>query len=1050
MNRIRSISIASLKHEVPNEQVEIIRPSSSWILTEFLQNFPARDSDSRVILENSNKLIDLLSNHPDIKRDLNLINVLNKVSHLVISSQTELRALYYKILRYCIINEDSLYILIQNKLLIFLIISLSTTNSYIEKYEAIKLINKFLVTKNGSNYLSIGVIKALIYLLEDPSPNDSDLKYVIIESLLEISILNPQLIYHSNGFNLLINLLIENTDLSLHTPIIQLNCLLIIIKLLEINNFKIFFRNGFNLLNLILIFEQDIEDKSLPVLKFQRISFLLTVFLKNWNGLICSSLNDFKMLKDFINNLCKPYIKLKEFILDILLDVLLIRSLPWLRNSLIGEFFGKFGNNQFSYNIGTNEDPIMLHYINHYQGLLTVVLIKLGLIDLLVANLNDTANKPLHDKIILLLSNVYKFSKTYLPIEYDLDLSKEINMKSLMKISEYNLSTDKSPQINIQYQPTNCDDNEFKHLINASKVMQAKEFTEWDWKILVKLFQGPLQYEKKFNDLLEKQPKFFKRLLSFYRPFKLRFCNLPIKNDANYKKIIAVGNLMFEIFSKNPEGLKILLKNKILLQMVEILAQIDPFSGIYATNPILSVSKLINTVNFGYLTFIGKLTQSSNGIKLLEHWQFFQVLNGIIDSSQYDTNNYFIILLFKAVSFELPKVLSLLSKVMLIGNTALKLEIIKLIPGFELNSHWLVKLVITNIYQLDIKDELLELVDYENASNLEILLKSNPSIIILSKSVRGKKILTHLLKLSSGFTYLCEYDYINSQFTRWLNDYQHFNIIKFYESKINNLMFPYFKNEVIEYDFFLRNLLDTKEGLSYFEKHNEQTGFIQNLMNNVKKGIISLNTLEGIELLKLKQDIWVLGEINSSNYGMLSLEVEFLSTIITQFQQCPNWSYKGLLFYQIGKISLNNEGIEILDELNWLSRYDKFNRFNNFSYPRDLGNLNIFNINYNEINEVNLKSLPISISTNDDSIEDNLLLELIYRFSSFFSKIEKKLGNDLKYLKTNQPELFNMDNFMKVIKIIDNSSYNFSKRNFIFNLFIDNRLNLENLIKKRR
>ncbi|CAH6721819.1 hypothetical protein CLIB1444_07S03136 [[Candida] jaroonii] len=1032
-NRIRSISIASLNHEKQYEDVTDTAPSSTWTLNEHLQNFPPSHSQPNVVLTHGNKLIDLLLQYPELKHDLNLGVILGKISYLAIG-QTEYKALFYKILRYSIINEDSLYLLVQHKILIFIIISLSTNNSNIEKLQAVKLINKFLTIKNGSKFLSIGVIKSLIYLVDE-----SNLKNLIIEIILEISILNPELIYHSNGFNLLIDLVIDNIT---SNSTIQLNSLLIIIKLLEVENFKNFFRNGYNLVNLISIFENDYDDnEKLPLGKFQRLSFLITVLLKNWNGLISTSLNNFKFLKDFINNLKKPNTKLKEFIIDILLDVTLVRSLPWLRSSTIGEFLTKYGAKKFIYDgefdeSNDDDNHLISNYKNHYQGLISLILIKIGIIDLLIYNLNNSSNNELHDKIILLLSNLYKFSKTYLPLEYNIELSNKINLHSLIKITQYNLQDNlRRPVIN--YQPINVDDNEFKHLINASKVLTIKEFMDWDWTIIDQLFFGPLCFEKRFNEVLEKQPKFFKRLLSFYRPFKFRFCNMKVKPKL-CNKIVLIGEQMFEIFLKFENGHKILFKNKILLQMVELLSQIDPLSGIIADNPILCKKNLVETSNFGYIKFIGKLTKPQ-GMKLLNYWQFFQLINNIIESSQFtEYNNYFIIKLFETIDYNNSKCLNLLSFGLMIGNSSLKSEIIHLLPKLNLNQNFIIKLAMKNIYDKNTLS-MIKLIDLNPEYTKEIL-KFNPPVHLLNKSIYGGHFLSSLLSTSAGFKYLEKFQYIDANFEVWLQNMRNFEILKYYEFKFNEMFYPYFKNlNPIKYNFFLKKLLDTKEGILYFQKFNNETDFIGSMCHEIET-YLKLEKLDSNQFRQLKQSLWILGEINSSKYGIQLIDLNFLIFVINQLKSNKNWSIKGMIFYQIGKISNNSEGIEILDELNWI--ISNSIQKSNFAYP-NFEDDNLFNTeNSSTISSINM--------INEEIIEGNPVVSEIYKFSSFLTRIEKKSAKELITLKKEEPELFNFDNFLKVIKIIDQSSYNFSKRNFIFNLFLDNKDILDNLIKKRK
>ncbi|EGV64451.1 hypothetical protein PSN45_001520 [Yamadazyma tenuis] len=1067
-NRIRSISISSLKHDPEDVPLVESGRSPSWLLSETLQNFSIKDKDApdnfnQIIIDNSNRLVELFTQYPSIKDDLMLQTIINKINFMFYSDVPQIKACGYKILKYCIANEDSLYILVQNRILIYLIITLSTdSSSDLEKIYAIKLIYRFLEVEKGSSYLSMGVIKALMHLLDDDLfIISNDLKHLIMELMLEVSVQNPQLIFHAGGFNVLIRILSSSSNI-----VISMNCLIIIIKLLEIDEFRQFFRNGYNLNSLLSLFDEESLGQATrqKIQKFQKVSFLLTIFLKNWNGLICCSLNNFQVLGNLINHLDGTDTKLKEFVLDILLDVLGVKSLSWLKNSAIGELLVKF-NPKATFIYDSSEDDsnesdthIIAHYMNHYKGLLTFVLIKLNLVERLITNL-DTA---LNDKVILLLSNLFKFSKMYLPPDLNLDFSNKITLNSLIKISNYNLNSDyqntriPAKMLNLTPCIPKVEEADFKGIINGTKVLTIKEFGSWDWDLILLVFEGPMTNEKKFVDIMDKQPKFFKRLLSFYRPFKFRFCNLTIKTK-DHRKILLVGTLIFEILTRFSNGLKYLYKNKIMIQISEIFAQIDPLSGIVARNPILSEKNLLQTLNIGYLKFVGKLSESENGLKLLNQWQFFQIIDNIIETSaESKANNFFVSSLFRYLKFDTYVTKNLVFKVLAVSNRQLKMKVIEFLPTYNLGTSATLKLICFNMYQKEFSESLVnylyEFYSKDKDSNiLRSTLKFNPSISILSKFPKGEALLNEFLLIPEGFTYLSKFDYVNTHFNSWLNDKQSFKIVQFYEYKLNKKMLPYFNViEPVEYKFFLKNLLDTREGLNFFQSYNFETNFIEEFTKSIQTcldRVLRKDTLTDTELRELKQNLWILGEINTSNFGIQLIPWEFFENFVESFIKCDNWVIKGMLFYQIGMLSLNSEGIEVLDESNWVIKYNKFNKFANFSYPKDLS-LNLFNNTFTSTRFSKPDKYQFH-STDDLSEEEALVVELIFKFPSDLVKFKQPV-KELMYLKKNHSYLFTYELFMKLIKLIDNSSFNFKKRNFIFNLFMEDTNLLELLSKKKK
>lgn len=1093
-NRIRSFSINSLNELGPRDgeldlngaQFKQVSPtnsddltSPSWQLSELLTAISGHKHDNYQLLTHGNKLVDLLIHHNEIAEELVLQNLINRILFMFYAPDGVIRSLAYRILRYSIINEDGLYLLVQNKLLICIILSLSTDTELMEKFQCVKLISKILSIQNGYKYLSIGVIKSMVNLFN--YDNDADLgeipdtfKNLLLEILLEISLLNPTLIHYSNSFNILLRIVLDS-------PLVfSLNALFIIINLLNDSDSHAPYLN-----NIISFFDQDF--KKIPHVKFQRLSFLLTIYLKNWNGFFNFSPHNFRLLHDLVLLLNNSNLITQGYIIDILLDVLGVQILPWLKSSSIGKWLSGFNESaKFQYDNSLNEvNEIFNHYLNHYNGLLSFIFIKLGLMDCLINNLPGLSqNDSLYEKSILLIASLYKLSQIYLPEEFNLQLSSNIDLHALIGIEKLNIymkslhnslaTQSTTSNVNKEklslaktYIPTKPEshDVDLKLLLNNSKVLTIKEYNNWNWNILLDLFSTTLQSELKFNEILEKQPKFFKRLLSFYRPFKFRFC-IAKTSMKPFKKILKVGCLIFDIFTKFPMGLKYLFKNKILLQMAEILAQIDPYSGIKTLNPILVESRLKNTGSIGYIKFIGELSHSNNGLLLMNQWQFFTLFNDIVEHSEFsELNNFFLIHLFKWVDYTPPnsEFRNLLDRVLYNGNLNLKLAIInQIFPSLiETHERLIIQLIVKNLSQISISNHLIELLynhyidhNYNNLDFLKLIISFNPPHKILANHKLGYQLVVYFLKTSEGFKYLSRFNFIDQNFQHWYDQVTKFELLNKYESIINTKMTPYlniYKEPSHQPTFFIKNLLDSKEGLYYFEQFNLRTGFLNILMNklenNNQNDNQNDNDNDNISTKELKQDLWIIGEINSSKYGIKLFEnYNLIDALVDRFCQETNWAVKGLAFYQLGKVSLNNEGVEILDELGWITKVNSYKGFNNYCYPKSLS-LTVGDAHQVTISKA--KNLSDNVVT-DPSPDYDHIISLIYKYSSFLNRYERSSMKSLWTIKTNNPEMFtSLDLFLKVIKIIDNSNLSYVKRNFILNLFLDDRLFLEQLLKRK-
>ena len=98
----------------------------------------------------------------------------------------------------------------------------------------------------------------------------------------------------------------------------------------------------------------------------------------------------------------------------------------------------------------------------------------------------------------------------------------------------------------------------------ATKVLKHKEFREWDFNLLLELFEndGHLWNEERLEQYMERT-KFFKRLVSFYMPSKERFVKLDWKKD---NLIFArVGYLLLKTLLRFNAGKKYLIGKNFML-----------------------------------------------------------------------------------------------------------------------------------------------------------------------------------------------------------------------------------------------------------------------------------------------------------------------------------------------------------------------------------------------------------------------------------------------------------------------------------------------------
>ncbi|EGW34024.1 uncharacterized protein SPAPADRAFT_70226 [Spathaspora passalidarum NRRL Y-27907] len=1116
--------------------------SPTWLLSDLLSNLGSiRDTDEYTIVAKANDLVLLFQQHPKLKNELEIKTVLPKIQFMLYHPVSEVRSSGYRILRYMISNYESLSLLIQSKLLIYLIVSLSGANStLVEMEQALKLIREFLHIDKGTDFLSTGVIKALIAIVESGDDEKTNygqsmiesipesFKNVCLETICEMTIFNPELVFHSGGFKVIINSILEGS------VEISSTCLIILLKLCDFQNSRKFIRNGFDLDSLISIFSNIVDDddkvKKVSNSKLQKISFLIATLLKNFNGLIAFSIENFTSINNLVINLHKKNSKIRDFIMDIFLDCLGIQVFPWLENSAIGNSITRFnefvGRTSYSFtypHLKPIEHEFEQQVVNHYYGLLALVLIRNDIFDRLVDIIEQNSNESNTKKATLLLTHLYAMANSLLPPELIRPnmLLRDLSLHATFKIitrdkfqpkPDYLVnmkSTIKKINIESRY---NIDDTEFKTKINNTKILTIKEFEEWNWTLLVTLIQGPLSNPKRFDEVLEKYPKFFKRLMSFYRPFKFRFSNTSL-NNRNSMKYINIGTQLLEMFLNLDNGTKYLASSKLLPQLAEIVAQVDPYSGISSKEPLLNKKRLDSTCCMGYLRFIGILSAKPSGIQMLEHWQFFTLFLHIIDhSSESESNNLFIITLFKNVDFTInSRFRILLEQASKISNVKVRSYLLKhlypsLIKIKECESFIIKILVTSNLYDsnhdiaINTVDLLYSFYSDNDFANLNTLVGLSPSISVLSQFKNGRLLLIHFMKIPIGFKYLEQSGYIDQEFSKW-DDITDFQYLKKVELLIKYQLFPFLGNfedpQINDCSlsvYFFKYLLTTEEGLGYFN-HGKGRDFLELLINSITDSFEAINTNEeyfDIEnqdeehinyINKLKQNLWIIGNIAQGHYGIqlldplynLNLDHSVIDIILDNFNNCPVWSLRGVCFFIIGMISSTSEGIEILDEYNWISVLDEYENSKGLAYPQSPNG--IFNVEitnpyrdtryYHIFNVGSTTTAPSlwgisnnesvdTISTGEESGEDSLnvkvnerVITLLHHLNSILASIENRAIKELNRMKQASPELFSdVGLFLEVIKLIDKGNFKLQKRIFIFGLF--NMKILENLLKPER
>ncbi|GEQ70738.1 hypothetical protein JCM33374_g4417 [Metschnikowia sp. JCM 33374] len=353
-------------------------------------------------------------------------------------------------------------------------------------------------------------------------------------------------------------------------------------------------------------------------------------------------------------------------------------------------------------------------------------------------------------------------------------------------------------------------DTSFKALVAGTKLLAIKDFDEWNWSLLSQLFQGPLRNPVRFIELQEKYPKFLKTFVSFLRPFKYRFSSVPIAASSKYPKIRKPKNVMLvacqliDALLATEEGSRYLSSNKIMPQIAEIFAQIDPYSGIDSKDPILATRRLEHSLSLGYVKMVGIMSGTPRGIAILEQWQLFHMMSNIIETSVSDEkNNHLIFNILSNLDYTRKgHSRIILAKAMSISNWKIKVyalesvfPILCALEGCE--KHYVLSLVkllydendavvkmsVECLYEFFIVKGRLEIID--------ILVECRPSIMILQQSEQGQLLLLQFCTTHKGFKYLEETGFVELNFHQSIESLSTLEYLTAVEDTIQRHLFPF-------------------------------------------------------------------------------------------------------------------------------------------------------------------------------------------------------------------------------------------------------------------
>lgn len=490
----------------------------------------------------------------------------------------------------------------------------------VEREQALKFMRAFLDVKDGVKEISRAIVRTIVAVAEtgeqrsngQATENDTDrLRPICIQTLAEILVRDPRLLVASGGLGPLSEALSEGTY---RAPESLASAYLF---LLDTPARRKYLQPGYGLDALFTVFTDHLLGNE-TVLK--QNSKAIATAMKSWSGLMSLCMYDFRSIRSLISSMVLPNATIRETVLDLLFSLLRIKPPAWATSFLAGRrltTYGRVANLKSSNQkdktsaFYQEEDGGEQNFLEHYTALLLAVLIKSGLLPSLLNMAQTEEDAMLKRKTTLLIGEVLKLASRLLPPSWsaELQLLPELfsTAAQFKKDDHYNASSivyqissvsrtlyrsapsgtmmgmlpssnsfndlsmmDEQPKANASIV---FDDATFRQLLVDSGVLNHSNYAKWNWDVILRIIDGPLQIGKRLEDAM-KASRFMKRIMSFYRPFKYKFAE--VKNTRSTQKYVKVGCALVHSLLQSPEGVRCLADSKLLRQIAECLAQCDP------------------------------------------------------------------------------------------------------------------------------------------------------------------------------------------------------------------------------------------------------------------------------------------------------------------------------------------------------------------------------------------------------------------------------------------------------------------------------------------
>ncbi|KAL8290440.1 hypothetical protein RQP46_002698 [Phenoliferia psychrophenolica] len=1007
-----------------------------------------------------------------VKYELKLEDVLPSIMGcLGDAAGTDVRAAAYRLLRHLIVDQHDVNQLQTRYFDLFLIRTLSRDHKFeVEKEQALRLVRLLLSLPDADRPVQPAVIRAVVALAES---QDEKLRLASLETLGELLIRDVQLLVAAEGLRVVLQALSDGPhDLSPHLAMAFL-------WVADRPDTRQFLRPGLDIEIVLASFTDTQLKGSSQEERVRASAKIIAVFLKSWSGLMYLNVNGKQALISLVNSLRNPAPAVRDALLDLFFDIFKLKPPPPSNPSVIlnGHPNGTSSPSDLSPLPPTTPHERHHNIIDQYHAMLLLVFIDAGLVDTLIAVAAQPTDAATSKKVTVLIGEVLQLANRVLPPAYStrvqslpklfalassFDTSDERLAASatLSAVDAFNRSSsrlqtestsDMRPRSNSLDDPLKrgqrtlestklrqglqIDDAHFRNLLLATEVLGSKDHTRWNLEILTELLEGPLLNARRLDEAT-RASKFMRRLLGFFHPFSYRYSE--VVKTPQMAKFTQLACTTLATLVANPDGVRYLLEDKLLPQIADCLAQLDPLANPtpQPQDVLFSKDRMERCLASGYFEMLGTLTKSREGVRLLEHFKIFTSFYRISEQRSRDD-------LIKAIVLNVDYTLDGHPRVFLSKALTSSYEHVRVFATERLAlltreqptaQEWQIRMLLTQLYDpsRDVCELAVRVLEEACVAleTLEIVVQMRPSLDHLGDF--GTVLLTRFLSTSIGVRYLNEIGFIDREMDDWFHERNFTYVVQLelllasafqiaqptadrFKAPFDGTPPPHFYGELVK----------TPEGCDILEDSGHFVQFAEFIRQH------GLEDFDHVIIGKLKSVLWAVGHIGASQAGLSLLEDEYIIECIVEIaEDSPVYSLRGTAFFVLGLIASTVEGTEILDDLGWESVCTPLGVATGICVP-----VEISNFVYTPPWEAPVLEAPESRLVSPPS--HHLEREALMAFANLSNHIlATKASKALARLKSRHRELFSSPSlYYRVLEMLSTYHYRLAVRRYVLELF---------------